>query len=68
MAPITHRLYHNTYSVCSLMVRYTLALRGPPKDASSAIEVHEQEVDVYHEEQLSEQFLCEINPKGQVNI
>jgi hypothetical protein len=50
------------------MVRYTLALRGPPKDASSAIEVHEQEVDVYHEEQLSEQFLCEINPKGQVNI
>jgi len=41
------------------MARYTIALRGPPQDASSP-----QDVDIFHEEQLSEQFLCEINAKG----
>jgi hypothetical protein len=25
-------------------------------------------VDIFHEEQLSEQFLCEINAKGQVYL
>lgn len=50
------------------MVRYTIALRGPPKDESSSILIHEQEVDIFHQEQMSEQFLCEINPKGQVHF
>lgn len=50
------------------MVRYTIALRGPPKDAASSMSICEQDVDIFNEEQLSEQFLCEINAKGQVNI
>ena len=68
MTYITHTLYHNKFSVCSLMVRYTIALRGPPQDASSPILVREQDVDIFHEEQLSEHFLCEINAKGQVYL
>jgi len=64
MASIPHTLYHNKWSVCSMMVRYTFALRGPPQDASSQILIREQDVDIFHEEQLSEQFLCEINPKS----
>lgn len=50
------------------MVRYTFALRGPPIDASSPILIREQDVDIFHEEQLSERFLCEINAKGQVHL
>lgn len=67
MAPQTYTLYHNKYSVCSIMVRYTLALRGTPKDPSSPILIEEKDVDIFHQEQLSEHYLCEINPKGQVS-
>jgi hypothetical protein len=48
------------------MVRYTFALRGRPRDDSSEINVQEQHVDIFHEEQLSEDFLCNINAMGQV--
>src|SRR6266498_4599050 len=48
----THTLYHNHYSICSLMVRYTLALRGQPKDPASEVSVQEQVVDIFREEQL----------------
>jgi hypothetical protein len=68
MASITRTLYHNKFSVCSIMVRYTIALRGPPQDASSPILAREQDVDIFYEEQLSEHFLCEINAKGQVYL
>jgi hypothetical protein len=68
MASILHTLYHNKFSVCSLMVRYTIALRGPPQDASSPILIRDQDMDIFHEEQLSEHFLCEINAKGQVYL
>jgi glutathione S-transferase len=61
-------LYHHPYSICSIMVRYTLAIRGAPKDASAAIVVEEQEVDIYHGAQLKEQYLCEVNSKGQVPV
>lgn len=61
-----HTLYHNQFSVCSIMVRYTAAIRGVPKDTESEILIEEQAVDIFHEEQLSEHFLCEINPLGQV--
>jgi hypothetical protein len=59
-------LYFNYYSICSLMVLYTLALRGEPKDPESEMIVDTYEVDIFHEAQLEEQFLCEINAKGQV--
>ena len=61
-----YTLYHNPYSIASLMVRYTLALRNEPKDAESAMEVDLVEVDLYKSGQLEEHFLCDINPAGQV--
>jgi hypothetical protein len=48
------------------MVRYTLALRGEPVDAASEMTIEEREVDIFREAQLEENFLCEVNPKGQV--
>ena len=48
------------------MVRYTLALRGALKSPDSDIVVELHEVDMFHEAQLEEHFLLEINPKGQV--
>jgi hypothetical protein len=63
-----HTLYHNYFSICSIMVRYTVAIRGAPKDTESEILIEEQAVDIFHEEQLSEHFLCDINPLGQVRF
>ena len=59
-------LYFNYYSICSLMVLYTLALRGEPNDPESEMTVDMYEVDIFHEAQFEERFLCEINAKGQV--
>jgi hypothetical protein len=59
-------LYHNPYSVCSIMVRQTIAIRGEAKSADLEVPITEQVVDIFNEEQLSEHFLCEINPLGQV--
>src|SRR5256885_3422319 len=59
-------LYHNLYSICSIMVRYTLAVKGAPQKPAAAMVVKEQEVDIFHGAQLDEQFLLEINPRGQV--
>jgi glutathione S-transferase len=58
-------LYHNAYSICALMVRYTLALRGTPKDDHSALDVREVSLDLHKGEHLTEEF-CEINKYGQV--
>ncbi|KIY00911.1 uncharacterized protein Z520_03577 [Fonsecaea multimorphosa CBS 102226] len=66
--PAVHTLYHNPFSICSLMVRYTVALRGPARDKASEIPIQDQSVDIFHEEQLSEHFLRNINPKGQVPV
>ncbi len=63
-APYT--LYHNYFSICALMVRYSFAVRGEPRDAEAAMVIEEQGVDLFHEEQLDEHFLCDVNPKGQV--
>ena len=60
-------LYFHPYSICSLMVLYTLALRGEAKDPESEMTVETQEVDIFHEKQLDEHFLCEINAEGQVS-
>jgi len=59
-------LYHYPFSICSIMVRYTLALRGEAKDKESGIDVTERVVDITQGDQLSEDFLCNINGKGQV--
>lgn len=59
-------LYYHQYSICSLMVLYTLTLKGDAKDAKDAINVQTKTVDIFHEEQLEESFLCNINDHGQV--
>jgi hypothetical protein len=61
-------LYHNAYSVCSITVRYTLALRGHPEDEASALNLREVSVDLFKGEHLTEEFLCDINKYGQVRI
>ncbi|KAH8812214.1 hypothetical protein F5884DRAFT_784746 [Xylogone sp. PMI_703] len=61
-------LYHHPYSICSLMVRLTLAMRGRPKDLDSEMTVEERVVDIFNSLQLEEDFLCNINPKGQVPV
>ncbi|KAJ9608388.1 hypothetical protein H2200_007376 [Cladophialophora chaetospira] len=66
--PSKFTLFYNPYSICSLQVLYTLALRGEPKDAESQMEVDPQIVDIFNMEQLSEEFLCEVNAEGQVPV
>ena len=61
-----YTLYHDYYSICSLQVRYTFALRGPSKDNASQIEMKEAELDLTTKGHLKEEYLCEINPAGQV--
>ena len=61
-------LYHNHFSICSIMVRYTIAVMGAPKNPESEILIQVQVIDIFHEEQLSEHYLCEINPLGQVRF
>jgi hypothetical protein len=50
------------------MVRYTFAVRGIPKDRASQMEIEEVELDLGTRRQMEEDFLCDINPKGQVGI
>ena len=61
-----YELYINHFSICSLQVLYTLALRGEAKDEASEMIVDKHEIDLYHEGQLEEQFLYEINDEGLV--
>ena len=62
-----HTLYHFPYSICSIMVRYTFALRGQPKDTDSEIRIQEKPVDLWRGEQLTEHYLCDINTAGEVS-
>lgn len=60
-------LYTNHYSLCSIMTRFTIALRGKVGPNSVPITVEEREVDIIHRmEQMEEQFMLEVNSKGQV--
>ena len=59
-------LHYNPYSVCSLMVLFTLRLKGAPKTPRDEVAVETKFVDIFHEEQLSEHFLCDVNKEGQV--
>lgn len=70
MAPVSeYTLYHNTFSICSIMMRYLIAVRGEPADAASSMGViKEKMIDIFNEEQLEEDYLLHVNPRGQVNI
>ncbi|KAF2171452.1 hypothetical protein M409DRAFT_18569 [Zasmidium cellare ATCC 36951] len=65
----THVLYHFEYSICSIMVRYAFALRGPAVDEDHEIILEEQPVDIVRSlEQMSEHFLCDVNANGEVPV
>lgn len=64
-AEVPHVLYHNFWSSCSLMARFSIAasLDASPRDPF----IHtEQQIDIQHGGQLAEDFICNVNPKGQV--
>ena len=48
------------------MARYTYALRGAVNDSQNEIRIEEFQVDLMKGEQLTEHFLCDINPAGEV--
>jgi hypothetical protein len=50
------------------MIRYLLRIRGDARDAASSMNVTEEMIDIFNEEQLSEKYLLEVNPNGQVRI
>lgn len=67
-SPTAYTLYHNYYSICSIMMRYLVRIRGEPKDDASAMDIEARNVDIFSEEQFSEEYLCRINPHGQVSV
>jgi len=69
-SPSTHILHHFQYSIRSLFVRYTYAIRGPAGDPGTEIRLEEQHVDLRPPsfEQLEEKFICDTNPSGEVPV
>jgi hypothetical protein len=61
----SYTLYHFPFSLFSIMVRYAIALGQASHEAGLRIE--EKIVDLHRDENLSEWYLTEINPKGQVS-
>lgn len=49
------------------MVRYTLAVAGPPRSPDVAMKVDEKIVNIFAGEQLEEDFLEKVNSKGLVS-
>ncbi|KAH8814838.1 hypothetical protein F5884DRAFT_841009 [Xylogone sp. PMI_703] len=64
----TYILYHNHYSLCSLMVRFTLALCKEQGEREGSLRVEEHEVNIQNGGQLSEYYLCDVNPYGTVPV
>ncbi|OAL32032.1 hypothetical protein AYO22_00902 [Fonsecaea multimorphosa] len=64
--PKSYVLYYNPFSICSLMVLHTIETRGSAKDSASEMAIVPEVIDIFHEGQLSEHYLCDINPEGQV--
>lgn len=61
-------LYHTTYSVRALMVRLMFAFRGKPRDGYPEMNLKQTQMDLSADtpEQLTEFYLCRVNPDGQV--
>ncbi|KIX95926.1 uncharacterized protein Z520_08181 [Fonsecaea multimorphosa CBS 102226] len=60
-----YQLYYNPFSICSLMVLYTLRVKGKPKSPADAVDPEERFIDIYTGEQMTEEYL-EKHPKGTV--
>ena len=48
------------------MMRYLVRVKGEPRDEASRMTVLDKNVDIFKEEQFSEQYLTQVNPNGQV--
>jgi hypothetical protein len=58
-------LYVCKYSLCSLMTRYAIAVAGKP--GGVPVIAKEHEIDIFvNMNNLDEDFLVGVNPKGQV--
>ncbi|KAK4498463.1 hypothetical protein PRZ48_011121 [Zasmidium cellare] len=67
MSPIPVTVYYSHESLASYMLRYTLAIRGPPTNPENEITISEKKVDIHFTmEQASEFYLLNVNPKGKV--
>lgn len=68
--PSTHILHHFQYSIRSLSVRYSYALRGPAAHPGTEIRLEEHHIDLRPPsfDQLEEKFICDINPSGEVPV
>jgi hypothetical protein len=62
-----YTLYYNPFSICSLMTLLTVRWKSQPQSPQLAIDLVEEEVDIYTGEQNTESFLNK-NWKGQVSI
>lgn len=63
---VPYTLYHNLFSLRSIMIRWLIHIRGEPKDEESRMDISFEEIDIFQEEQFSERYLCEISPNGEV--
>jgi hypothetical protein len=60
-------LYSYNYSLCSLMTRYMLAVRGPPGPGFPTLKITDTEIDIHHAfDQLDEWYLRDVSSQGQV--
>lgn len=68
MAQTPYTVYYAIDSLCSYMLRYALAVRGPGKNGQE-ISISDRVVDIHYErDHLSEFYLLEVNPKGEVRL
>lgn len=63
---VAYTLYYNRFSICSIMMRWLVDIRGEPKDESSRMNIALREIDIFQEEQFDEWYLCDVNKNGQV--
>ena len=50
------------------MVRYTIGIAEDAGGSGAKMRIEEKVVNIFHNEQPEEQFLRDVNPKGQVCI
>jgi glutathione S-transferase len=65
MASQTYTLYYGGYSLCSMMVRLTVALRGQHKDSIQTT-FTAKHINIPAKEHITEDYLLHVNRKGQV--
>jgi hypothetical protein len=62
-----YTLHNQPFSLFSMMVRFTYVLGRSSADSTTAgVHVEYKLVDHHRHENLAEDYLCNVNPKGQV--